>query len=278
VVALRHRQGGEWRDITWRDYGSAVQRVGGALHALGFERGDRVSLLCSNRPEWFFADIGCMSIGGTTAPIYLSNSPDQVAHVVGHSRSRVIVVEGAEQLDKVLRVRDRLPELRYVVVLDDPDLPADPMLMSWERFLERSDEVPESRYRLAEEQVQGTEVATFVYTSGTTGVPRAVMLTHDNIWWTCEAVQRHLRMQDVENLRALSYLPLSHIAERVVSHLLQIYYGCTTWFATSMESVRDDLLECRPNYFFGVPRVWEKFHAAVKERLEEGAFEAELGL
>jgi long-chain acyl-CoA synthetase len=96
-----------------------------------------------------------------------------------------------------------------------------------------------------------------------------VMLTHRNIWWTCESLEEHLKMVDAANGRALSYLPLSHIAERMVSHLLQILYGSETWFLSSVPALREDLQACRPTYFFGVPRVWEKFHAAVCARLNE---------
>ena len=255
--------------MTWGDYGSAVERVGRALLALGLRRGDRVSLLCSNRPEWFFVDIGCMSMGATTVPIYVTSSPQQVAHVVGHSRSRVVVVENEEQLRKLLPERGRLPDLNHVVVLDEWEPHGDIFPLSWEGFQALAEEVSAADFELERSRLRGEEVATFVYTSGTTATPRAVMLTHDNIWWTCEAVQEHIRMEDVENLRALSYLPLSHVAERVVSHLLQIYYGSRTWFAGSLDSLREDLLDCRPTYFFGVPRVWEKFHAAVRARLDE---------
>ncbi|CAN5663686.1 AMP-dependent synthetase/ligase [soil metagenome] len=267
-VALRHKTGGRWRDVTWGRYGEIVERAAKGLVQLGFERGDRLSILSSNRPEWFFADIACMSLGGTTAPVYATSSPDQVAHVVGHSRSKFAVVEDVEQLDKVLSARERLSSLERTIVLEDLDDREDASVTSWSDLISRAEELEGARWDAARPKLDARDIATFVYTSGTSGPPRAVMLSHANIWWTCHALDSHLDIVDPPHSRALSYLPLSHIAERMVSHLVQILFGSETWFAGSIETLREDLVACEPTYFFGVPRVWEKFHAAIQERLE----------
>jgi long-chain acyl-CoA synthetase len=210
-----------------------------------------------------------MSIGGTTAPIYTTNSPGQVAHVIGHSGSKIVVVEDGAQLDKILATRVNLPRLEKVVLMEGSPHGPPGLVLSWSEFLSGGDAVGDDLFEAARERVGPTDIATFVYTSGTTGPPKAVMLTHANIWWTCGALERHLRMENPSAGRALSYLPLSHIAERMVSHMLQILFGSETWFATSPQRLRRDLVDCKPTYFFGIPRVWEKFHAAVKARLEE---------
>lgn len=267
VVALRYKSGERWESISWEEYGDAVRRVAKALMSMGFGQGDRMSLLASNRPEWFVADLACMSLGGTTAPIYATNSPRQVAYVIGHSRSKVVVVEDGAQLDKVLAQRLRLPGLERIIVMEGrPHGPRD-LVLSWNELSAQALEVDDRRFDEAVSRVRLDDVATFVYTSGTTGSPKAVVLTHANIWWTCRALERHLDMEDPAAGRALSYLPLSHIAERMVSHLLQILYGSQTWFGTSPRTLHEDLLACSPTYFFGVPRVWEKFYAALQERL-----------
>ncbi|HEX2235084.1 MAG TPA: long-chain fatty acid--CoA ligase [Actinomycetota bacterium] len=263
-VALRHRDEHGWRDITWAQYGRNVARAGDGLRSLGLRPGDRMALLSSNRPEWFFADIACMAAGGITAPIYTSSSPDQAAHVVGHSGAVVAVVENGEQLAKLAARRSVLAELRAVVVMDPAEASLDAEVVTWDDLVHAGADgggSPRSPGPSPE------DIATFVYTSGTTGAPKAVMLSHRNIAWTCESLDEHLQMGDMSAGRALSYLPLSHIAERMVSHLLQIHYGSQTWFARSIDTLREDLVACRPTYFFGVPRVWEKFHAAVLERL-----------
>ena len=269
-VALRHKAGGDWRTISWGEYGESVARVSAALLSVGFGRGDRLCLLASNRPEWFIADIACMSVGGTTAPIYATSSASQVAHIAGHSGSRIAVVEDKEQLAKVLEHRSSLSALERIVVLEDHADAGGELVCSWRDFARPAgDAADQETLRERAARVRPEDIATFVYTSGTTGPPKAVMLTHANIWWTCRALERHLRMDEESTRRALSYLPLSHIAERMVSHFLQILFGAETWFATSSKTVPEDLRACEPTYFFGVPRVWEKFHEAVQARLEE---------
>ncbi len=266
-VALRYKSGDAWRDITWRDYGLRVEQAAAALIAAGFEPGDRIALLSANRPEWHVIDLACMTVGGATAAIYVTNSPEQVAYIVAHSGARIAFVDTSERLGKILKVRPELPALERIVVFDgsgDDDGSAVP----WARFLQTV--TPEAQREVARRRaaVTSDDIATFVYTSGTTGPPKAVMLTHGNIWWTCVHVSESIPIGDTERARALSYLPLSHIAERMISHLMQIYNGTQTWFAQSLETLLADLQDCRPTYFFGVPRVWEKFYNGLQARLE----------
>lgn len=267
-VALRHKRDGVWHDITWRSYGDSVRKMGKGLHALGFKAGDKMALLSGNRIEWHFADIGCLSIGGATAPVYTTNSPEQVAYIVGHSDSKVACVENVEQLEKILKLRSELPNLSKVIVFDGYDGSADKeLVLGWHDFLALADGVDDSVYEEATNQVKPEDLATFVYTSGTTGPPKAVMLSHANIWWTATHSEQHIPIGDAEGGRALSYLPLSHIAERMISHLLQVYYGTQTWFGGGVPTLIEDLKECKPTYFFAVPRVWEKFYAGVQAKM-----------
>jgi long-chain acyl-CoA synthetase len=266
-VALRYRRGGPWIDITWRGYGEAVRRAGKGLIALGFAPGDKMSLLSTNRPEWHFADVACLSTGGVTVPIYTTNSPEQVAYIVGHSDSKIACVENPDQLQKVLKMRSDLPKLKKVVVIEGYEGDADgDLVMTWDELLAAGDAIEEARYEELASSIDPESLATFVYTSGTTGPPKAVMLTHENIWWTCTHSEQQIPIAHGDG-RCLSYLPLSHIAERMISHLLQIYYGTQTWFATSIDTLLSDLQECRPSYFFGVPRVWEKFYAGIQAKM-----------
>jgi long-chain acyl-CoA synthetase len=261
-VALRYKSVGDWRDITWRDYGEAVKKSAKSLLSLGFQHSDKVALLSGNRPEWHIADVAAMSIGGATAAIYATNSPEQVAYIIGHSEARIAFVDVTDQLEKILKMRSDLPRLEKVVVFEgyEGDANGD-FVMTWDDFLALGREVDDSRYDDATRAVKPDDLATFVYTSGTTGPPKGVMLTHSNIWWTATHSEQHIPIGDADNGRALSYLPLSHIAERMISHLLQIYYGTQTWFAESLDTLLADLQTCKPTYFFGVPRVWEKFYA-----------------
>ena len=267
-VALRYKEGASWRDITWRDYGDSVRNVAKSLHALGFKPGDKMSLLSGNRPEWHIADIGCLSFGGATAPVYATNSPEQVAYIVGHSDSKVACVENTEQLEKILKMRSELPNLTKVVVFEGYDGSADKeLVLSWDDFLALANDVDDKIYDDTTGNIKPEDLATFVYTSGTTGPPKAVMLSHANIWWTATHSEQHIPIGEADGARALSYLPLSHIAERMISHLLQIYYGTQTWFGGGVPTLIEDLQECKPTYFFAVPRVWEKFYAGVTSKM-----------
>ena len=267
-VAFRYKASGDWKDITWREYGDTVKKVSKSLLALGFGHSDKISLLSGNRPEWHITDVAAMSLGGATAAIYTTNSPEQVAYIVDHSDSKVAFVDTTEQLEKILKVRSDVSKLQKVVVFSgyQGDADAD-FVMTWEDFLALGNDVEDAHFDEATAKVKPEDLATFVYTSGTTGPPKAVMLTHANIWWTATHSEQHIPIGDADNGRALSYLPLSHIAERMISHLLQIYYGTQTWFAESIDTLLVDLNACKPTYFFGVPRVWEKFYAGVQAKM-----------
>jgi long-chain acyl-CoA synthetase len=268
-VALRYKSDGGWRDITWSGYGKEVRRAGKGFLALGFTPTTKMALLSRNRPEWHIADVACLSIGGTTAPVYVTNSPEQVRHVVSDSDSTIAVVENAEQLEKILKVRSELPTLKKVVVLDGDEIDADgALVMTWQQLLAAGETVSDDSFSASVSAVKPEDLATLVYTSGTTGNPRGVMLTHANIWWTSVRSEERIPLPERAGARTISYLPLSHIAERMISHFLQIYYGSETWFGGSIQSLVDDLKDCRPTYFFGVPRVWEKFHAGLQARMD----------
>ncbi len=267
-VAFRYKKSGEWADVTWREYGDTVKKVAKSLLSLGFQHSDKIALLSGNRPAWHIADVAAMSLGGATAAVYTTNSPEQVAYIVDHSDSKVAFVDTTDQLEKILKIRSDVPKLEKVVVFEGYQGDADKnFVMTWDDFLTLGSDVDDSRYDAAVAAVKPEDLATFVYTSGTTGPPKAVMLTHANIWWTATHSEQHLPLGSAENGRALSYLPLSHIAERMISHLLQIYYGTQTWFAESIDTLLVDLNACKPTYFFGVPRVWEKFYAGVQAKM-----------
>lgn len=266
--ALRYKENGVWTDISWADYGTRVRTVGKGLLALGFGHGDKMSLLSKNRPEWHVADIACLSIGGATVPVYATNSPEQVAYIVEHSDTKIVVVEDLDQLDKVLKMRSELPKLEKVIVISGYDNSADKdLVLSWDDLIAAGNALPDEHFDDARTKVGPGDLATFVYTSGTTGPPKAVMLTHANVWFTCESGRKMIAPPDPARARTISYLPLSHIAERMISHFLHIYYGSQTWFAESLDTLLDDLKEVKPTYFFAVPRVWEKFYAGIQGKL-----------
>lgn len=269
--ALRFHDGDDWRALDWGEYGRSVEEVGAGLLTLGIEPGDRVGLLSGNRPEWHIADLAILSIGAVTVPIYPTSSSPQVAYTLSDSGARVCFVDAAEQLAKVLLHLPDLPALERIVgLLPMPGLDRDAVVLDITQV--RSD----GRARLGETpdavadragKIGADDIATLVYTSGTTGPPKGAVLTHGNLGWTVEAVEAMVGLSPDDRL--LSYLPLSHIAERITSHIGQIASGGETWFAQSLATVPEDLRACRPTIFFAVPRVWQKFHDAILDKIAD---------
>ncbi|MFP5487599.1 MAG: AMP-dependent synthetase/ligase, partial [Acidimicrobiia bacterium] len=278
--ALRHHHGGGWTALDWGEYGRAVDEVAAGLLTLGIEAGDRVGLLSGNRPEWHVADLAILSVGAVTVPVYPTSSSSQVSYVLADSGARVCFADGPEQLAKVLLHLPELPTLeRIVALLPMPGLDRDVVVLDLDQLrsdgrarLESTPDAVASRAAA----VGADDIATLVYTSGTTGPPKGAILTHGNLGWTVDAVEAMVGLSPDDRL--LSYLPLSHIAERVTSHIGQIASGGETWFAQSLATVPDDLRSCRPTIFFAVPRVWQKFHDAILEKIAEAPKPVRLAL
>jgi len=268
-AALRHVIGGEWRAITWSQYGEQVAALVAGLAELGVEPGDRVGILGANSVRWHQADLAVMSAAATTVPVYATNVSSQVAYVLGHSKAKACFVQDRDQLAKVLLRRNALPALERVFVFDGVSEGLD------DDFVVAFDDVVEAgRDRLDHEpglvltrrkQIQPSTIATIVYTNGTTGPPKGAMLTHANLGFTIDSITAIVEVGPDD--RFLSFLPLSHIAERIVSDMGQIVSGGETWFARSLADVPEDLRACRPTIFFAVPRVWQKFHDAICDKV-----------
>ncbi len=261
------RERGVWKATSWADYGRSVSRAARALIKLGFEPGQTVTILGFNRPEWVILDLAAMAVGGAAAGIYTTCSPDEVAYIVRHSGCPLILVENEDQHAKVKEERGNCPELQHVVVMGGAA--ADEGALTWEAFLALGDDVPENEYLERIEALEPDGLATLIYTSGTTGPPKGVMLSHRNLAWTATTAVDMVDMRPEDC--SLSYLPLSHIAEQMFSIHGPISAGAAVYFAESIEAVPDNLKEVQPTVFFGVPRIWEKFHAGISAKLAEAS-------
>jgi long-chain acyl-CoA synthetase len=252
-----------WEATSWKTYADEVRRVAAALMALGVEAGQPVCILGANRPEWVIFDVGAMAAGAIPAGIYTTSSPQECAYILNHCEAPVILVENEEQWQKIAAVRDELPHLRHVVMMRGGGTVDDPMVIGWDEFMGRGAASGNLDERLA--GLRPDTVSTLIYTSGTTGRPKGVMLTQDNLSWT--ASQALDLVCATEKERVLSYLPLSHIAEQMFTIHISAVVGYPVYYAESLDKLLDNLLEVKPTIFFGVPRVWEKFHAGVAEKL-----------
>ena len=272
AIAYQHKVDGNWQPATWRDFAEAVRTAARALIALGLPRGGKVSLLGFNRPEWAIFGHAAMMAGGAPAGIYTTYSADEIQYIIHHSESRVVLVEDAAQLAKVKQVRARLPLLQAIVlmrgaVIETPADGADGDVLSWEAFLARGAETSEPALDERMDALEPGDLATLIYTSGTTGPPKGVMLSHQNLAWTSRMLVEVGGGNDGDV--SLSYLPLSHIAEQMATMHIPATAGSTVYYAESLEKIADNLKESRPTVFFGVPRIWEKFHAALARKLDE---------
>jgi long-chain acyl-CoA synthetase len=267
-VALRKKTLGRWEEITWAEYAARAAAVGAGLRALGVGDGDRVAIHSENRPEWLLADLGAQGIGAVSVGIYPTSPAAEVEYLLGHSKTVVAIVEDEEQLDKALAVRSRLKALKRIVVIDTRgvrDLD-DPMLLTFEELEALGRDNPVTDWGAG---VGGDTVAMIVYTSGTTGPPKGAMLSHDNLVHAADTYAQAFTTSPDDEV--LSYLPLSHVAERLVSLIDALKGGYIVHFGEGGESFAVDLREVQPTFFLGVPRVWEKMLATVEIRMADAS-------
>ena len=278
AVALRWQDGDDWSEMTFGDWAEQACRLASGLTALGVEPGDRVVLMLRNRPEFGVADIAAVLCGATPISIYNSSSPEQVQYLAGHCKAKVAIVEDVGFLERVLKVRSELPDLREITVVDDPDALAPEDVRHWDALLEHG---PVGLDAAAEVAKPG-DLATVIYTSGTTGPPKGVMLDHANIVWTVESLRRTLEHAAAPGRRMVSYLPMAHIAERMTSHYQGLALGYEVTTCPDPGKVAAYVAQVRPEIFFAVPRVWEKIYAGVQALVaadpnQRTAFEDALG-
>ncbi|MCY1078628.1 AMP-dependent synthetase/ligase [Archangium lansingense] len=264
--ALWTRKGRTYVPTSWHEYADRVKRFALGLHALGFQRGSALPILSFNREEWLVSDLAAMALGGVPVGVYITSSPEQIQYILDHCEACHLVVENEKHLATALTVRERVPGLRHIIVLDPPAAPLPEGVLSYAEVLARGTGADEGPYWSAVNALQPEGLATLIYTSGTTGNPKGVMLSHHNLVWTGMQLMRATRMSgDDEAL--LSYLPLAHIAEQMLSIHGPLLVGAEVYFARALETVPEDLRDARPTLFFGVPRVWEKFKARLEEAL-----------
>ncbi|MCE9578695.1 MAG: long-chain fatty acid--CoA ligase [Deltaproteobacteria bacterium] len=261
------KDGGQWRATTWRQYADEIRSAARALITLGLPRGGKVAILGFNRPEWVIFDHAAMMAGGVAAGIYTTCSPDEVQYIVHHSEAVAVLVEDEGQWKKIAAKRAELPLLKWVVTMKGAPAINDPLVLSWDAFMAKAAATPETTLDERIDKIQQDELATLIYTSGTTGPPKGVMLSHRNLAWTAETLIS--TQGGEEGDRGLSYLPLSHIAEQMCTIHVPAMSGAAVYFAESIEKVPDNIKEVQPTVFFGVPRIWEKFHAGVSAKLAQ---------
>jgi long-chain acyl-CoA synthetase len=273
-VALRDKDLGIWKRITWTEYGDMVRYTAAGLLALGLEPGEKVSILGENRPEWLYCHLGAMTAGGVTCGVYPTSAPDQIAYVVGHSESKILFVENEEQVDKVLQIIDDLAVAK-VVVWDPKGLWGfthekiiffDEFIELGRKRVEQQPDCVDARFNA----IKPDDVAMIIYTSGTTGRPKGAMISHRNILSITEGFMGANPSNDNDEI--ISYLPLAHIYENLMSLFQAIWAGGTVNFVESLETLPQNLREVSPTLFASVPRIWEKFASMIEIRMSDSTF------
>ncbi len=272
AVSMRVKHRGLWQPMTWRDYGAEARDAGLALKSLGLGRGDVVSVLSANRSAWVGFDLGAPAMGYVANGIYTTSSPDQVAYILDDSATRVVVVEDDEQLDKVLLIRGRCPTLATIILLDRTGLRSfkDEQVLDWREFLALGRAAAGREPSLFEDGAAATrpdDVAILVYTSGTTGRPKAAMISNRNLMFQIANASLTTPMQrdDV----TLSFLPLCHIAERVFGVYSRLNFGNIVHFPEDPETMFADICEVQPTAIFAPPRIWEKMYSSITLAMAE---------
>ena len=264
TLALRSKAAdGSWQEWTYGEFQELVAKAAAGLQALGVQPGERVLLMMRNRPDFHWLDTAAQFLRATPVSIYNSSSPEEVQYLAHHAEARVCIVEDIGFLERLLKVRGELPHLEHLLVIDDPDTlrPADVALAgtlfdkgSADLAALAADTMPE-------------DLATLIYTSGTTGPPKGVMINQFNVAYTVESLRRCIDFESFRGKRAVSYLPMAHIAERMMSHYQMLYLGYTVTCCPDPTQIAAYAGAVKPQIMFGVPRVWEKVYNGVNAAL-----------
>ena len=268
--ALQHKVNGTFQPISSQTLADRVRRVALGLRELGVQPGDRVAILSENRPEWAIADYACVTSGVADVPLYPNLPAEQAAYIIRDSGAVALFVSDAAQAAKIAGVRNGLPSLRTIITFaGERHAGVEHTLAELEaNGAVVDDDAHRVAYRAAADAVKPNDVATFIYTSGTTGEPKGVMLTHDNLFSNTLASAAAIPFGEGEV--GLSFLPLSHIFERMGGHYLMFHVGCSIAYAESMDTVPIDMQTVRPTLVLSVPRLYEKMYARVLENALAG--------
>jgi long-chain acyl-CoA synthetase len=269
-TAYMHKPENEYLSVNFNEAKEGVQKIAAGLASLGIKAGDKVALISPNRFEWAFSDYAILSLGAITVPIYPSLLPEQVQYILIDSEANVVICSDEDQYAKVDQGRGQCPSLKSVVVMDS--IEDDGKHISLSTLKEKGSELLEKNPELIKEQVKKTksdDLATIIYTSGTTGEPKGALLTHGNFLSNVEGSLHHLSVNETDVF--LSFLPLSHVFERMAGHFLANYIGATIAYAVSIDTVAENMGEVNPTVMTSVPRFYEKIYARILENVETGS-------
>jgi long-chain acyl-CoA synthetase len=263
---LWRKADGRYRAHLWREVALQVQHLAKGLIALGLEPGDRVALVSENRPEWLIADLAIMAAGGVTVPGYSTNTVEDNRHVLTHAGAKAVILSGAAIAKRLLPAAIQSPELSFLVAMDglglDQRLPF--AAKSWRQTMALGEGVAQADLDQRMAQAQRGDMCCIIYTSGTGGAPRGVMLTHGSILTNIKGAYRLLQEVDIGEEVFLSFLPLSHAYEHTAGQFLPMAIGAQIYYAESLDKLFDNMLEAKPTIMTAVPRLYEAMHQRIQ--------------
>jgi long-chain acyl-CoA synthetase len=268
---LRSKQNGVWAVMTWGEAAARVRSLARGLIGLGIQPGDRVALISENRPEWLIADLAIMAAGGITVPHFATNTPDDHRHILTHSGARGAIVAGGTIAKRLLPAAVQASELEFLIAIDGLDLQQSPRfrLIDWKDLVEQPS-IPTGPSAEANNEVEAriarqkrTDTSCIIYTSGTGGVPKGVMLSHGSILCNIKGAFELVKEVGLGGDVFLSFLPLSHAYEHTAGQFLPISLGAQIYYAESVEKLVDNMAEARPTIMTAVPRLYEAMHQKI---------------
>jgi long-chain acyl-CoA synthetase len=251
---------GSMESVIWTEFDQQVRQAGKSLIALGVGKDDKVNILSYSCYRWVLADVATASIGSVTVGIYHSLLAKDVGYIVNHSDAVVVFAEDLEQVAKLNEIRSEIPDIRKVVLFKGTPPTGDDWVITFEEFLELGSDISDEALDSRINEIKATDVAAIVYTSGTTGVPKGAVLTHDNITFTAQSVFGSATIHPDDT--AMLFLPLAHIFARTCV-FTALFSGCNATFARAIDTIGEDFKTARPHWFPSVPRIYEKVHAKI---------------
>jgi len=272
-LAYKQKKDGQWISITFKEAHEKVELLAAALLSIGIQKGDKIAIMSPNNAEWSYTDYAVVSIGAILVPIYPTLMPEHALYILNNSESRIVIVSDSYQAEKIDKIKDNLNTTKDFYIIDEEGYEESRNWNKFDSFYEKGNSFLQNQSTIVKDVIENVEletVATIIYTSGTTGEPKGSMLTHSNFLSNIEMAAQVFKFYKQDDI-ALSFLPLSHVLERMAGHYQSMYHKVPVAYAESIDQVPENILEIKPTIFVSVPRLYEKIYAKVIENVESGS-------